>query len=138
MTAGREKKEKRCRHLKQRLTKATLVLSSQVPETEPNTKTPGGFVFACFFFCKLTYMPIADDCSWCYWVLLFFFVCFFLHLLLLVLLINKQTKHKQTVQNKRLCDVTKQPQPLSTGSKHIYIHTDSHQQWKTVYDSATP
>lgn len=52
------------------------MLSSQVPETEPvyrtKHKNSWGFPFYSFRFCKLTYMPVADDHSWCYWVLLFF------------------------------------------------------------------
>lgn len=57
-------------------TKATLVLSSQVPETEPNTKTPGGFVFARVFFvnshtCQLP--MIVPGAIGCYCFLFCFF-----------------------------------------------------------------
>lgn len=64
--------------------KGDLVLSSQVPETEPvyrtkHNKNSWKFPFRSFsslfsflFFGKLTHMPIAGDHSWCYWVLLFF------------------------------------------------------------------
>lgn len=71
ITAGREKIKVQTLE-----TKATLVLSSQVPETEPvyrtKHKNSWGVPFYSFRFCKLTYMPVADDHSWCYWVLLFF------------------------------------------------------------------
>lgn len=58
-------------------TKATLVLSSQVPETEPNTKTPGGFVFARVFFvnshtCQLP-MIVPGAIVFLFWF--FFFIC---------------------------------------------------------------
>lgn len=74
MTAGRGKQVQTFE------TKATLVLSSQVPETEPNTKTPGGFVFACFFFvnshtCQLP--MIVPGAIGCYCFLVLFCFAFF-------------------------------------------------------------
>lgn len=104
-------------------TKAILVLIFSGTWTEPVYRTKHKnsiwYLFLFPFFVNSHTHAIADDRSWCYWVLLFF-------RLLLLVLINEK-RNTQTGENKRLCDVTVQPQP-HWKQTHTHSDGDSHQQ----------
>lgn len=101
-------------------TKAILVLIFSGTWTEPVYRTKHKnsiwfrYLFLFPFFVNSHTHAIADDRSWCYWVLLFF-------RLLLLVLINEK-RNTQTGENKRLCDVTVQPQP-HWKQTHTNTHT---------------